>query len=126
VSDRSAVLVREQYRKIISSRSAGEYLQGGARYAGKEKVHFNDGGYFVLDSRSRCQKCADGKCRTVRLSRIQASNVTLRETLRTAAPCALTAKDVLGNVEGLSASANGIRNYGLFEDYRPAASVFMD
>ena len=60
---------------LVDPKHANEYLEGGARFQGHEKIHHNEYGYFRLDRYNRCKRCDIAvQCVPVRVSKIPAQS----------------------------------------------------
>jgi hypothetical protein len=58
---------------LIHPERVNEYLEGGARFQGHEKVHRSEAGYFRLNDSGRCKRCEiTTGCSVVRVSKIHA------------------------------------------------------
>jgi hypothetical protein len=118
---RHVILAVGDRRQIVTGESAQEYVIGGARWAGKSKAHFNEDGYFVLNSKNQCRKCsAKAPCATVTLSVLDAVPVSARSRPSIASPSSLTANDILLNIEGSRRAQNKAYYFDKLDDGRPA------
>jgi hypothetical protein len=112
------LVIGNRQKKLINADAVNKYLKGGARLHGHEKAHCSDGRYSLLNPEGRCERCKNGRCRTVRLSKLYVA--PLHTLYRIHSSSAITSRDIQRNLENERSAREKIAWYNTLEDGRPA------
>lgn len=118
---RPVILKTQNQRRVIDGSFVRQYLDGGAKWAGSQKVHLCDGKYYVLDAEGRCEKCREGlrTCTARRLDALRVDTRSVRSTGRVASPTALTQRDIEGASEGRLRNTVRVQSHDPLRKGRP-------